>query len=423
MKLVVVGAGSTYTPELVSGLMRERDRVAVHELVLHDIDPERRDVVGGLARRILERQGFSGALAITGDLDRALDGADAVLIQIRVGGQAARLRDETIPATCGCIGQETTGAGGLAKAMRTVPIVLEIARRARELASRDAWIIDFTNPVGIVTRALLDAGHRAVGLCNVAINFQRQIAAYLGVPPQRVLVDQVGLNHLTWVRAVWVDGQDVLAEVIGKHGDALAQETGLPRALLEELGAIPSYYLRYFYAEREVVEEQRTTAPRAQVVADIERRLLDLYRDPTLTAKPELLRQRGGAFYSEAAIQLVASLLTDNGDIQVVDVRNDGALTGLADDDVVELPARIGRDGAVPVAQPALAPELLGLVQHVAAYERLAAAAAASGDVDAARRALLAHPLVREYGLATGMLERLLVTETPPRLTETGVAR
>src|SRR5262245_17684360 len=180
MKLAVVGAGSTYTPELVSGLMRERDRTDVHELVLHDIDPERREVVGGLARRILERQAFAGTLAITGELDRALDGASAVLIQIRVGGQAARLRDETIPAACGCVGQETTGAGGLAKAMRTVPVVLEIAERARELAADDAWIVDFTNPVGIVTRALLDGGHRAIGLCNVAITFQRQAHPLVG---------------------------------------------------------------------------------------------------------------------------------------------------------------------------------------------------------------------------------------------------
>ena len=203
VKLAVIGAGSTYTPELVSGLMRERERLDVSELVLHDIDSDRREVVGGLARRMLAREGYSGALAITGELDRALDGADAVLIQIRVGGQAARLRDETIPAACGCVGQETTGAGGLAKAMRTVPVVLAIARaRARARLADDAWIVDFTNPVGIVTRALLDAGHRAIGLCNVAITMQRQIAAHLGVAPDRVLVDQVGLNHLTWIRAV-----------------------------------------------------------------------------------------------------------------------------------------------------------------------------------------------------------------------------
>src|SRR5262245_19545475 len=422
MKLAVVGAGSTYTPELVSGLMRERDRTDVHELVLHDIDPERREVVGGLARRILERQAFAGTLAITGELDRALDGASAVLIQIRVGGQAARLRDETIPAECGCVGQETTGAGGLAKAMRTVPVVLEIAQRARELATDDAWIVDFTNPVGIVSRALLDAGHRAIGLCNVAITFQRQIAGHLGVTPDRVRVDQVGLNHLTWIRAVWLDDRDVLPEVLSSFGDALAREIELPRRLLDALGAIPSYYLRYFYAEREVVREQQEAPPRAQVVLDIERRLLELYRDPSLAEKPALLEQRGGAFYSEAAVQLVASLTADTVDVQVVDVRNQGTLSGLADDDVVELPARIGAAGAEPLPQPPLAPELLGLVQQVAAYERLAAAAAVSGDRDRARLALMTHPLVGQYELAEVLVERLLATETqsPPMPTEVG---
>ena len=178
MKIAVVGGGSTYTPELVSGLAGERDRLDVTELVLQDIDPERLEVVGGLAGRMLARAGFSGELTLTGDLDRALDGADFVLVQIRVGGQQARLSDETIPLACGCVGQETTGAGGLAKALRTVPVVLSIADRARELAADGAWIVDFTNPVGIVTRALLDAGHRAVGLCNVAIGFQRMARAH-----------------------------------------------------------------------------------------------------------------------------------------------------------------------------------------------------------------------------------------------------
>jgi 6-phospho-beta-glucosidase len=414
MKLAVIGAGSTYTPELVSGLMAERERIDLDELVLHDIDAGRREVVGGLARRILERQGYSGGFALTGELERALDGAGAVLIQIRVGGQAARLRDETIPAACGCVGQETTGAGGLAKAMRTVPVVLQIARRARELAADDAWIVDFTNPVGIVTRALLDDGHRAIGLCNVAITFQRHIAAHLGVAPDRVLVDQVGLNHLTWIRAVWLDGRDVLNDVIRSFGDELAREIELPRGVLDMLGVIPSYYLRYFYAERDVLEEQQVATPRAEVVADIERKLLELYRDPSLTEKPALLEQRGGAFYSEAAIQLVASLTADTGDIQVVDVRNAGTLSGLADDDVVEVPARIGAEGASPLAQPELGTELLGLVQHVAAYERLAASAAARGDLDMARRALMAHPLVREYELADGLLEPLLAADAAP---------
>jgi 6-phospho-beta-glucosidase len=397
MKVAVVGAGSTYTPELVSGLAG----LDVGELVLHDIDAERREVVGGLARRILDRAGFAGDVALTGDLDAAVDGADFVLIQIRVGGQAARLEDETRPLTCGCIGQETTGAGGFAKAMRTVPVVLQIAERVAERAAPGAWIVDFTNPVGIVTRALLDAGHRAVGLCNVAIGIQRHAARLLGVEPARVVVDQVGLNHLTWVRAVWLDGRDELPGLLAEHGEEIADGAGLPLWLVEELGVIPSYYLHYFYAHDTVLAEQRNGAvPRAARVAEIERELLQMYRDPALTEKPALLEQRGGAFYSEAAVGLVRSLSTDDGAVHEVDMRNDGTLAGLADDDVVEVPARVGRDGPAPLEQAPLAPELLGLTQHVAAYERLAAEAAVTRDRVTARKALLAHPLVGQHEMA-----------------------
>jgi 6-phospho-beta-glucosidase len=408
MKVAVVGGGSTYTPELVAGLARERDRLDLTELVLHDVDPERLEVVGGLARRMLVRERFDGTLATTGDLDRALDGADAVLLQLRVGGQAARLGDETFPLPCGCIGQETTGAGGLAKALRTVPVVLDIAARARELAAPSAWIVDFTNPVGIVTRALLDAGHRAVGLCNVAIGFQRLFARLLGVEPARVAVDQVGLNHLTWVRAARLDGDDVLADLIEGHGDVIADDIGLPRTILAELGAVPSYYLRYFYAHDEVLAEQRTGTPRAATVAEIERELLALYRDPALDTKPALLEQRGGAFYSEAATALLAALVTGDGSVQVLDVRAGDALPGLAADDVVEVPARVGDGGPVALAQAPLAPELLGLVQHVAAYERLAVRAAVGRDPADVRRALLAHPLIGQIDRVDGLAETLL---------------
>ena len=404
MKLAVVGAGSTYTPELVSGL----SRVDVDELWLHDIDRERLEVVGGLAARMLDRAGYRGVLEPTGDLDAAVEGADFVLIQIRVGGQEARLRDETVPLACGCIGQETTGAGGFAKAMRTVPVVLEIAERVRTLAAPDAWIVDFTNPVGIVTRALLDDGYRAVGLCNVAIGFQRSFARRLGVEPERIVVDQVGLNHLTWVRAARLDGRDVLPELLAEHGDELADELELPPALLDELGAVPSYYLRYFYAHDEVLAEQLDGRPRAARVAEIEAELLDLYRDPGLNEKPALLEQRGGAFYSEAAVGLVSSLLNGDGAVHEVDVRNGGTLAGLADDDVVEVPARVGRDGIEPLEQAPLAPELLGLVQHVAAYERLTAQAAVTGDLELARKALLTHPLIGQYDVTNELLERLL---------------
>jgi 6-phospho-beta-glucosidase len=408
MKVAVIGAGSTYTPELVSGLARERDRIDVRDLVLHDIDAERLEIVGGLAGRMLEGAGYTGRLERTGDLVRAVEGADFVLIQIRVGGQEARLGDETIPLACGCIGQETTGAGGFAKAMRTVPVVLGIADEVRRRAAAGAWIIDFTNPVGIVTRALLDAGHRAVGLCNVAIGFQRSFARMLDVEPERVLVDQVGLNHLTWVRAVRVDGDDVLPRLLEDHGEEIAEQIEIPRRLLDELGAIPSYYLHYFYAHDQVLAEQVGGTPRALTVMEIERGLLDLYRDPGLAEKPALLEQRGGAFYSEAAIGLAASLATGDEAVHVVDIRNGGTLESLADDDVVEVPARVGRGGPVPLEQGPLAPELLGLVQHVAAYERLTARAAVTGDRVLAKKALLTHPLIGQSALAEQLVEQLL---------------
>ena len=405
MKFAVVGAGSTYTPELVSGL----SALPVRHLALHDIDGERLGVVGALGERMLRRVGFGGTLDLTADLDRAVDGADYVLIQIRVGGQAARLTDETLPLPCGCIGQETTGAGGFAKALRTVPVVLEIAERVRERAADGAWIVDFTNPVGIVTRALLDAGHRAVGLCNVAIGFQRKFADLLDVEPDRIVVDHVGLNHLTWVRAAYLDGADVLPELLGEHPEELALFSNNPRRLIEELNVVPSSYLHYYYAHDEVLAGQLGgETPRAEVVAAIERELLELYRDPALDRKPALLEQRGGAFYSEAAVGLVASLLRDDGVVHEVDVRNDGTLPGLQDDDVVEVPAHVTRSGTAPLEQRPLAPELLGLAQHVAAYERLAAEAAVTRDLTTARKALLAHPLIGQSALVDSLAERML---------------
>ena len=413
MKVAVVGAGSTYTPELVSGL--GGFDVPIDTLALMDVDDERLDVVGGLAARMLDRTGWRGDLSLTTDLDRAVEGADFVLAQIRVGGQTARLRDETIPLACGCIGQETTGAGGFAKAMRTVPVMLQIADRVRELAGERAWIVDFTNPVGIVTRALLDAGHRAVGLCNVAIGFQRGLAELLGVEPQRVVVDQVGLNHLTWVRRVLLDDRDVLPELLEGHADELAEHSGLRRSVLDDLGVLPSYYLHYFYDHDRVLADLHDATPRATAVAEIERQLLELYRDPALTTKPALLEQRGGAFYSEAAVGLVASLVRDDGVVHEVDVRNNGVLAGLAGDDVVEVPARV-RGGVIePLSQEPLAPELLGLTQHVAAYERLAAEAAVTRDPSTARKALLAHPLIGQTEKIDGLLEAALLASEVPR--------
>jgi 6-phospho-beta-glucosidase len=405
LKLAVIGGGSTYTPELVDGFARRAARVPVDEIALLDIDRERLAIVGGLAERMLKRQGWTGRLVRTTDRDAAIDGADVVVIQLRVGGQRARLGDETLPPRFGLIGQETVGVGGFAKALRTVPVVLDIAAAVERRSAPGAWIVDFTNPVGIVAQALSDAGHRSIGLCNVAIGFQRRFAARFGVEPERVELEQVGLNHLTWIRAVRIDGVDRLDELLGDGADELASDVHITAERLIADRAIPSYYLRYYDDEAGVVAEARTKTTRAEDVMTIERELLELYRDPALDTKPELLEHRGGAFYSEAAAQLIASLTDGRGDVQIVDVRNDGTLPGLADADVVEVPARIDRDGAHPIAQAPLSPAQFDLVSRVKAYERLTIRAAVSGDRSIARAALAANPLAGDPARADELLE------------------
>jgi 6-phospho-beta-glucosidase len=414
VKIAVIGGGSTYTPELIEGFARRADRLPVDELVLQDISTERLDVVGGLARRILARHGYAARLTATTSLPEAVDGAAAVLVQLRIGGQAARLVDETLPNKFHLLGQETTGPGGFAKALRTVPVVLEVADVVRERAEPGAWIVDFTNPVGIVTRALLDAGHRALGLCNVAIGFQRRLARRFDVDPDRVRLDHAGLNHLSWIRGVHVDGVDRLPELLdGPEADELASVVDMPSALLRTLRAIPSYYLRYFYCTDDVLHAQTQGQHRATEVAELERTLLELYADPALDHKPELLERRGGAYYSEAAAALVTSLLTGDGAHHYVDVRNQGTIAGLPDEAVVEVPATVDRDGAHPELVAPLPPEQLGLVQAVTAYEVLTIAAARTGDRSTALRALLAHPLIRQWDVAVPLLDALLEAHRP----------
>jgi 6-phospho-beta-glucosidase len=414
LKVAVIGGGSTYTPELIDGLASRHERLPIDELVLHDINAERREVVGGLAQRMLTRLGWGGRLTLTDDARAAIDGASFVLVQLRIGGQAARLLDETLPLRFGTIGQETTGAGGLAKALRTVPIVLGLAELARQHAAPDAWIVDFTNPVGIVTQALIDRGHRALGLCNVAITLQRSMAEKLGVDPERLELEHVGLNHLSWITAARVDGFDRLPELIERHGTEIASDLGLPGSAIRELGAVPSYYLRYYYAFNEVLAEQNGGHHRAEEVMEIERRLLEMYADPELDRKPDLLADRGGAYYSEAAAQLLASLHDGAGDVQVVDVRNGEAMAELDPDDVVEVPSQIDRDGAHPIRQPAMSPASRDLVRAVKAYERLAIRAAESGERADVKAALEAHPLVGpRIGDVEPLLDALLEANRP----------
>jgi 6-phospho-beta-glucosidase len=407
-----VGGGSTYTPELVDGLCDQEDRLAVDDLMLLDPDARRREVVGSLSERILRHRGWAGRFATSADPHEALEGADFVVVQLRIGGQAARHVDETLPVGYGCLGQETTGAGGLAKALRTVPVVLGLAEETARRANKGAWFVDFTNPVGIVTQALLDEGHRAVGLCNVAIWAQRRLGHYLNVDPDAVDIEHVGLNHLTWVRSARVAGSEVdrLPELLHRFGPELELESGVPADALRLLGALPSYYVHYYLQHDAEVAQQAVPGhrSRADVVAELEASLLEEYGDPSLVTKPTRLSFRGGAFYSLAAVRLMASLHAGTGDVQVVDMRNDGAIPELPDDAVVETRAVVDADGAHPLPQRPLPLEMLGLVQHAKAYERLAVRAACSGSRDDVVRALLANPLVGQYPLAAELADALL---------------
>ncbi|OII22268.1 6-phospho-beta-glucosidase [Curtobacterium sp. MCBA15_013] len=415
MKLAVIGGGSTYTPELVDGFARLRNQLPIDELWLVDPDPVRRELVGGVAKRMFAHAGHPGTIHVTDDVVAGVSDADAVMFQLRIGGQAARHQDETWPHEACCIGQETTGPGGFAKALRTVPVVLEYASLVKRYAKPDAWIVDFTNPVGIVTRALLEAGHRAVGLCNVAIGFQRRFAKEFDVAPSAVRLDHVGLNHLTWERGVHVtDGsgeRDVLSDLLRADTGALdrmAESVHMPADLIRLQHAVPSYYLRYFYSHDVVLEEQLHAPTRAEAVMETERALLAKYADESVVTKPAELEQRGGAYYSEAAIDVLSSILGDRGDVQVLNVRNDGTFPFLPDDHVIEVPARVTRAAITPLPVAPLDADMVGLVSHVAGYERLALDAAVHGGRDRVLRAMWAHPLVGQVDKAERLTDLLL---------------
>lgn len=408
MKLAIVGGGSTYTPELIDGFARYHDVLPLTEIHLVDPNPERLRLVAGVGRRMLARAGCPITIVTAPDLVSGVADADFVLLQLRIGGQDARQQDETWPHEVHCIGQETTGPGGLAKALRTVPVVLDIAETVRKHAKPNAWIIDFTNPVGIVTRALLQAGHRAVGLCNVAIGFQRRFAGLLDVQPDDVRLGHVGLNHLTWERSITVGGRDVLPELLADRLGELAEEVEAAPAVLAQLGMVPSYYLHYYYDHDQVLEEQLHEPTRAEAVRAVEQELLALYADPSVDTKPAALERRGGAFYSESAVELMASMQGGVHPPRVVNLRNDGMLGFLPDDHVIEVPARYvdGHFIAEPIAP--LPDDISGLIGAVAAYERLALDAAVHGGRDRVERALRAHPLVLQHARAEKLTDLLL---------------
>ena len=418
MKLTVIGGGSTYTPELVNGLIERTETLPVTELALMDIDAARLDVVGGFAGRMVEAAG--GPFLVTLHTDRVTALADAafVVTQLRVGQMAARREDEYLGRRHGLIGQETTGVGGFAKALRTIPVMLDIARDIAQVAP-NATLVNFTNPSGLVTEALFRHAPdvRAVGLCNAPIGVVMRIAQLTGANPADVYIDLLGLNHLHWVRGATVGDEDVWPAVLKATRDELAAEGDdawvLP-TFLDVYRMLPSSYLQYFYRTAHVLEKQRRAQrTRAEDVIEVEKTLLAKYADPALTAPPPELMKRGGAYYSTAAAALMESIYNDRGDVHVVNVRHHGAVADWPADWVLELPCRIDKDGAHPLPAEPLPPECAGLLFQVKSYELLTVEAAVTGDRDKAIMALLANPLGPDLDHVEEVLDDLLRVHAP----------
>ncbi len=414
MKVAVIGGGSTYTPELVSGFIQYAASFPVSELALMDIDAERLEVVGGFARRMVAAAGAPFAVTLHTDRREAVRGASYVTTQLRVGHMAARREDEYLGRRWGLVGQETTGIGGFAKALRTIPVLMDLAADMRELAP-GAPLINFTNPSGLVTQALRSYAPdiHSIGLCNIPIGYKMRVAGMFQVEPDRVGIDMLGLNHLTWLRGATVDGEDVWGAVFQSYLDELAasEDPPVPPHVVRLQGMVPSYYLKYFYRTPHVIAQQERWPPsRAEQVMQIERDLLAQYADPGLTEPPPELAQRGGAYYSTAAVLLLRSMHNGDGAVHVVNVTQGGAVPGWPEDWVLEMPCRIDAQGAHPLPAEPLPEPMAGLLHRVKSYELLAAQAAVRGDRDAALLALLAHPLGPDADRAPQVLDDLLRT-------------
>jgi len=406
VKVAVIGGGSTYTPELIEGLIAHRDDLGLSEVALMDIATERLGIVGDFCRRMVAHAGAGFRITDAAELGPALDGAGFVLTQIRVGGQAGRHQDIQLGLRHGLVGQETTGVGGFAKALRTVPVILDICREM-ETRCPQAWLINFTNPSGLVTEAILKHGRkRAIGLCNNPINLKIDVAGYLGVEPGKVQLDYIGLNHLSWVRRILVDGGDVLPGILEAVTGAgrpanIPEELDYPPGFIRALGMIPSSYLRYYYLTRQMLAElQQKKKSRAEEVMEVEEELLQVYRDPSTKEKPEALSKRGGANYSRAAFELIRAIHLDLSEVHVVNVQNQGTIACLPPDGAIEVACRVDAQGAHPLPLDPPGPEIRGLMQHVKAYEELAVQAAVTKSRRTAVMALCAHPLVADAELS-----------------------
>lgn len=421
MKVAVIGGGSTYTPELVNGFLERMAQFPLRELWLMDIDATRLEIVGGFAQRMVAHKKAPFQVFLTTDRGAALEGASYVITQLRVGQMEARRRDEYLGKRHGLIGQETTGVGGMAKALRTIPVILQIAADMRSLAASGAWLVNFTNPAGLVTQALVKYAPDvpSVGVCNVPITAKMMMLREwerltgLQVEPARAELKTLGLNHLSWHRGFTIDGEDVWPRLLEGYIARLKTEEHPewePR-LIESLRMIPNYYLQYYYhTDKKLAAQENWPPSRADEVIEVEKDLLREYADPNLKEPPADLMKRGGAYYSTVATQLLNAHYNDLGEIHVVNTRNNGAVKEWPADWVLELPARVSRKGIEPLPAEPLPPACFGLLAQVKAYELLTVEAAVHGDREAAYQALLVHPLGPKADRVQAVLDDMLET-------------
>ncbi len=420
IKLAIIGGGSSYTPELVEGVLKRLDTLPVKTIHFVDIEAgaEKLEIIRDLSERMMKKAGAE--IEIIADFDRraAIKDADFVMTQFRVGGLSARANDERIPLKYDVVGQETTGPGGFAKALRTIPVILDICRDIEEL-SPNAWMLNFTNPAGLVTEAVNKYTKvKSIGLCNVPVSMQMMIAEMMACEPDELQLEFAGLNHLVWVHRAWLAGEDITQQVLTKVGDGanfsmknIWEEPWDP-SFLKALNAIPCPYHRYFYQTDAMLAEETQSAqeqgPRAEQVMKTEAELFELYKQPDLDHKPAQLEERGGAYYSDASLNLVDAIYNNKNSIHVVNVLNNGAINSLPDDAVIECSAVIGSWGAKPLAIGELSPNISGLLHQVKAYEQLAIEAAVHGCYDSALMALANNPLVPDIGRAKAILDDIL---------------
>ncbi|MFF2761967.1 6-phospho-beta-glucosidase [Bacillus altitudinis] len=422
MKIVTIGGGSSYTPELVEGFIKRYQELPVKELWLVDIEAgqEKLNIVGALAKRMVEKAGLPIEVHLTLDRRAALKDADFVTTQFRVGLLEARAKDERIPLKYGVIGQETNGPGGLFKGLRTIPVILDIVKDMEELCP-DAWLVNFTNPAGMVTEAVLRYTNlkKVVGLCNVPIGIKMGIAKALDVDVERIEVQFAGLNHMVYGLDVYLDGVSIMDQVLDELGNPNSQWSmrnieakNWEPSFVKGLGVIPCPYHRYYYKTKDMLEEEQKAAQekgtRAEVVQQVEHELFELYKDPDLSIKPPQLEKRGGAYYSDAACNLISSIYNDKHDIQPVNTVNRGAIASIPAESAVEVNCIITKDGPKPIATGDLPVAVRGLVQQIKSFERVAAEAAVTGDYETALVAMTINPLVPSDEIAKQILDEML---------------